>query len=476
MRNVRLALWALVIACALTAPARAQDADECPNPEGWKPTEAELQAKLADHEKWLKNGGRFDPSIPGKANFCNANLRKANLSGADLSFANLRGADLFEADLRGADLWETDLQEADLHGANLSGADLYKANLSRAGLSKADLSSAYLSRADLSFADFSFANLRGAELSLTNLSGVSLYGANLSGAVLLKANLLGAYLQEAHLLKANLSGADLSGADLSGANLENANFTRTRLTKAIYQPSSAPAKGQLSGILDLTTVRFDPGEHSGLVQLRAKLRETGLRRLEREATFALERGITRHAFNGWKAKPERSTFLRLFTEPGPIIEGVLRLVFFQWTTAWGLYYGRPIKILFALIVLMTFVYIVPLRTEGSKDLRNGIFRIWPKGRIEITADSYETADNETVERLTPKGWVVLGFAFYFSALSAFQIGWRDLNVGSWLARLQFREFGLRARGWVRFVSGLQSLVSVYLLAMWALTYFGRPFQ
>jgi hypothetical protein len=27
----------------------------------------------------------------------------------------------------------------------------------------------------------------------------------------------------------------------------------------------------------------------------------------------------------------------------------------------------------------------------------------------------------------------------------------------------------------RFVSGFQSLLSVYLLALWALTYFGRPF-
>jgi hypothetical protein len=37
-------------------------------------------------------------------------------------------------------------------------------------------------------------------------------------------------------------------------------------------------------------------------------------------------------------------------------------------------------------------------------------------------------------------------------------------------------YALRATGWVRVVSGLQSLLSVYLLAMWALTYFGRPFQ
>jgi hypothetical protein len=29
---------------------------------------------------------------------------------------------------------------------------------------------------------------------------------------------------------------------------------------------------------------------------------------------------------------------------------------------------------------------------------------------------------------------------------------------------------------VRVVSGLQSLASVYLVALWALSYFGRPFE
>jgi hypothetical protein len=61
-------------------------------------------------------------------------------------------------------------------------------------------------------------------------------------------------------------------------------------------------------------------------------------------------------------------------------------------------------------------------------------------------------------------------------LSAVLIDWRDLNVGKWIARLQPREYSLRATGWVRFVSGLQSLISVYLIALWVLTYFGRPFD
>ena len=63
----------------------------------------------------------------------------------------------------------------------------------------------------------------------------------------------------------------------------------------------------------------------------------------------------------------------------------------------------------------------------------------------------------------------------FSILAAFHLGWRELNVGAWLARVQTKEYTLRATDWVRAVAGVQSLLSLYLLAMWALTYFGRPF-
>lgn len=68
------------------------------------------------------------------------------------------------------------------------------------------------------------------------------------------------------------------------------------------------------------------------------------------------------------------------------------------------------------------------------------------------------------------------YALQFSIYSAFQLGWRDLNVGSWLSRLQGTEYTLRGSGWVRTVSGIQNLLSAYLLAMWALTQIGRLFD
>jgi hypothetical protein len=83
---------------------------------------------------------------------------------------------------------------------------------------------------------------------------------------------------------------------------------------------------------------------------------------------------------------------------------------------------------------------------------------------------------------TWRAWVrckllwTLRTSLYFSLLSAFHLGWRKLTVGAWIARLQWREYTLRAKGWVRMVSGFQSLLSVYLLAYAILSYFGRPFE
>jgi hypothetical protein len=55
-------------------------------------------------------------------------------------------------------------------------------------------------------------------------------------------------------------------------------------------------------------------------------------------------------------------------------------------------------------------------------------------------------------------------------------GSRDLNVGTWITRRQPQEYTIRTTGWVRLVSGLRSLISVYRVPLWVLTYFGRPFD
>ena len=319
------------------------------------------------------------------------------------------------------------------------------------------------------------ANLCNANLSGANLREANLNGANLSSATLAKADLFEADLINADLRKANLFSADLRGAKLIEADLREAELWKADLSRAElwgaklgnarYEPITVPRPEFLGTASGLSELRWKESPH-GLNLLREAFRTSGMRQQEREVTYAIEHWRTQHALDSWRKEKDF----------GSALEGALRLVFFEWTTGYGLHYDRPVKILFALIGIMVVFYIPVVAMPGPARKRSGIFRIWPKGRIEETGERFEARDDEKVERLNAKGLPVVGYALYFSLLAAFQIGWRELNVGSWLTRLQSREYALRAKGWVRVVSGAQSLVSVYLLAMWALTNFGIPFQ
>ena len=375
------------------------------------PNGSELKKILEDHIAWATSDGK-----KGRfGNLCMANLSGANLSGANLTRANLSGANLTEAHLI----------QADLTGANLTEADLNEANLS------------------------------AAKLLLANLTGTTLIRANLT---------------QADLSEAILSEAILSRAILSEANISNAKFSYVDLEDAIFEPVSEPDKSFLGGIEHLKTVKFRAERQSGLVLFRAALKEAGLRKLEREATLAIEQGKTNRS---------SSSFEKYF-----------RRIFFEWTAGYGLYPGRCLVLLLSFIPLFSLIYFFPIYKKPREaqisalgtlrfpparrprpDRRmDGIYRVWSDERIRKDLEAPEP------EKVALGFWKAIGYAFYFSLLSAFHIGWRDFNVGSWIARLQPREYVLRATGWVRTVSGLQSLISIYLLAFWVLTYFGRPFD
>jgi hypothetical protein len=233
----------------------------------------------------------------------------------------------------------------------------------------------------------------------------------------------------------------------------------------IISPIISPPDSYVAGIKGLQTVNFPPGREDGLAQLRELLQKAGLRDLEREATFAIESGKTKHAIAEWRENPARAA------------EGVFRRAAFDWTTAYGLHPARALLVIVGLWALLTPVYAWSIWHQPRRLMRpSGIYRTWPKDRVEMR-DGDPTLDNPArVEHLHGHGAAIFGWAAYFSLLSAFQIGFREFSVGTWLARAQPRNFVLEPTGWVRSVSGLKSLLSVYLLAIWALTYFGRPFQ
>ena len=427
------------------------------------------QADLSDaHLKDANLSGAF---LSG-ANLSGALLQDADLSGVSLRGANLSGAILRKANLSRATLSEADLRGAWLLGANLSetdlvGADLRKALLGSADLRKANLYGAYLNEADLSHAD-----LRDANLSWDDLTGINLRWANLRKAQLVRANLVLTRLTGANLREADLTHADLSAADLTDADLRDAYLVHTSLAgatvvhtdlaakafrgidlrAATFEPATAPPPDAISDIHGLLTVSVTPKHHTGLVLLRASLESAGLRAPEREATFLIERSKAQAA---------------------PPVERMVKTILFDWTAAYGLHPGRALRILGALIGLFAIVYWLPILGVG----RARIVRIWPKERLLGSSEAaFELADSARVEPLVCGPIRGMGLALYFSLLSAFHIGWRELNVGTWISRIQPQEHALRATGWVRTASGLQSVMSVYLLGLSILTYFGRPFE
>ena len=172
-------------------------------------------------------------------------------------------------------------------------------------------------------------------------------------------------------------------------------------------------------------------------------------------------------------------------------QAILRFVAFGITTAYGLHPARALVTIAVLWALLIPVYswavwrtpdrsaaysqpgVQPQQGAGEP---SGIYRIWPANHIEFVDNVVRVVPSPRAERLQGQGWSAAGWGTYFSLLSAFHVGFREFNVGTWIVQLQQFDYGLTAAGWVRTVSGVQSLLSLYLLAVWALTSFGRPFE
>ena len=279
----------------------------------------------------------------------------------------------------------------------------------------------------------------GADLSKANLQQTNLSNANLSNS----------YIREATLLYTNLSGAYLGGADLSKAGLFGANLTQTKLahvnlTNSIYGPASEPPYPYVANIKGLSSIQVpeDAGE-VGLVQLRKLFQDAGLRASEREATYSIERART-FAMSGWPSAAA----------------AVLRWLAFDLTTAYGLHPVRALFLIMGIWLLCIPMYswsIMYQSQEGS-----GIYQSFPANRIAEPSGELTIEKNPVVIRVKAVNW--------------WNIGFQQFTPGDWIRRVQPHEYELQAEGWVRVLAGVQALLSVFLLAMWVLTQFGRPFQ
>jgi len=450
---------------------------------GLRPSPEELADILKKSEKeW--SGGFY----PSSTSLCEADLRYANLKGAKLSYANLEGAHLDGANLEGAHLNGANLEGANLEDAHLEDAHLEGAKLEgarwggvlrHANLSGAHLGGAHLNGAELWYAHLNGANLAGAHLGRAILAGAMLQGAmlkdaDLTSALLEAANLTNAELKDANLKNAELVNANLKNADLTNAKLEGANLEGANVTGADFDllPGSLPDPLSLSSAEGLQFVQFNK-EPAGLVKLRSEFKDSGLRKQESQLTYVIRRcELRRLVRRGSRLLPGEAVPLH-----GPVEQWV-NYVLFDLTCQYGMSPERPLIIVAVLALLFSVTYVFAQILPGQ---HGGIWAVWEEHRID------KTEGGDDPQKLTagfpsarPQGRLrflnISLLAAYFSLLSALRIGWSGLNFGTWISRMQPREYELHASGWVRVVSGLQSLISVYLVALTILTYFGMPFE
>src|SRR5581483_11327448 len=389
-------------------------------------------------------GANFSNADLTEARMNNMNLVRATLDRTVLTKANLTGTDLSHASLIFGTMIEVTFSEANLTGANLSFANLAQSNFLYANLQDADLTNARLDETSMTMArlfqaNFSHALVLGTNLSLSNLQRANFREANLSSSE----------LRDADLSEANLSGADLGGAKLDGANVE----------RTVFEPQALPELRGIAAAKNLEFLTYGRNPDS-LVQLRKQFEEGGFREQERKITYAIKRREAELASTGWKW---------------------FNKVLFDWTCQYGMSPARPLVLGFWLWLSCSLIYFFCFQTAG----RAGLYLVRDKRIYDDDTSKAPSPKRIAVQRpaqcrFVP--WVLrwlchelalFCIAMFFSLMSAFNIGFRELNFGRWLRLLPPRRFDIKPEGWPRIVAGLQSLISVYLIALWVLAYFGR---
>jgi uncharacterized protein YjbI with pentapeptide repeats len=313
-----------------------------------------------------------------------------------------------------------------------------------------------------------------------------LRGAHLAGVDLPSAELTGALLNDARMICVGSKCADLERANLRFAEMQGAGLYGADLSRAIFEPTSIPEIRGMASALHLEDLTYKDNPDA-LVQLRRQFQDEGFYEQERKITYALKRREAERSWEACKSKRFSDNKARaiLWSSDSNLANCgslVLNRVFFDWTCQYGMSPGRPLLLGLVLWFLCSLLYAVFIHVPG----RAGLYRVYSES-LEPAPTDHRVVKRIELEFIATHGWwgtlqylrrelYAFRTAMLFSLMSAFNIGFRDINFGRWLRLLTRQEFEIKPVGWTRVIAGWQSLVSVYLIALWVLTFFGRPFE
>ena len=351
-----------------------------------------------------------------------------------------------------------------LKGASLSGADLRNANLDSANLTNALLGGREMTMwSDVTEEAF----VRHVEWTKpgANLSGAVLSDADARDAYMVATNLRDAKLRSANLARAGLEYSSLFGADLTDTELKDADVREADFQDAIFEPKSIPEIRSIAAAKNLDLLTYDKNPNA-LAQLRKEFEDGGFRSQERKITYAIKRKEAELSRPGCTSRmlPDGGTRSMVWSSDSNLANCgsfVLDRVFFDWTCQYGMSPGRPLSIGVLVWALCSILYFLSARASGVA----GLYRVYAQSLND------DGQGSDRVERISPRAiperrgvrrllrlfwreWVVLLRAsMFFSLMSAFNIGFRDINFGRWLRLLTRQEFDIKAIGWARVIAG-----------------------
>jgi uncharacterized protein YjbI with pentapeptide repeats len=457
----------------------------------------EFEQIRQNHQQWLTHYGLTnyakgldDPSTlpPGALE----DPLRANLAGAELVGLALSGNQCNHLDLRYAEL---------------TGADFTNAKLDYADFSYASLNSADFSGASLDHASFAQAQLESSHFWEASLQQAVLTGANLS----LIGNGKDTDFTSAKLKGAQLHTADLTGAFIYDADLSDADLTSAKLSYAFYLPRTPPSSDSIARALGLQTLRWnqnpfdeletidelEQGENKynptlpqrWLIYIAAQNQLAGSNSKASETTLSFlstmfggffkssGRGITAYENfypllnlrNSLKGAGYHDAEVQTNLAYQRHVQSSVQMLIFDWTCEYGAAPARPLFVAAVFWLLSIPIYWAGFRFSKSTNL--------------VRVDAHDGKEIETplnVRNVSSSRFrqemCLLKYVGLFSVISIVNLGFDGFDFGRWVRMLFWNDYDLKARGWLRMVAGLQSLVGLGLLALSLLSFFGHPME
>ena len=491
-----------------------------------RPEIRELQKNLNKKHCPYADNDNFDSSNInrlirlGVTKFCGVNIRYYEPKNVTYNTTiNFQGAKLIGAKFNNKNIDKLLLDKSNLTGAELVNANIQKTKLFETNFSKADLRQANLATNDsLNNINFNYADLRRANFNKAVITAGTFHKAELAGTNFAETTFSCLIKNEEDTLCPRIDEAIFVKDKCYPVKTYDED-TNTNIEETYCDPkmkSYTKLKGA-KGIKNLSWNYEQEGNmpHS-LYPLRKYHRDNGFIKEANDLTYVIEYGKIQEKLakikvndNGDEKNQEKLAKTKVnnngdeenqekcSTEDQSNKEkctqtkvdrieyywAYLSLYLFEKTVKFGVEPLNAITLMMKFTVIFALLYSIVLVYQfipNSNDYNSDLLKVIAHEQHSENTIRYNEGEFKSIALITTTNNTAYNYfklschAIWFSILSAFHFGWRDLNIGNWLARIQLQPFTYRPQKIMRFLSGIQSLICIYLLAIFFLTQFGHP--